>query len=76
MLKDLAQLADYADLDLENLIDEPSDDKMFSKLFYATSVCFDNSGLEWRLKRFARLSLNIIEDEERNHKILSCSESS
>ena len=75
LLKDLAQLSDFADLEAENLIDGSSDDRMFRKLFYATSVCFDNSGLEWRLKRFARSKLNIIEDEERSHKMLSCAES-
>ena len=48
-------------------------DEMFQKLFYSTSVCFDSSGLEWKLKRYAREKLELVKDENTGSLVLSCS---
>ena len=48
-------------------------DEMFQKLFYSTSVCFDSSGLEWKLKRYAREKLELVKEENTGSLVLSCS---
>ena len=67
-------MADFDDLDVESeeRVDIYWGDLMFQKLFYSTSVCFDSSGLEWKLKRFARDHLSIIEIAQTGKFIVSC----
>ena len=45
---------------------------MFKKLFYSTGVCFDSAGREWRLKRFARENLDLVESDDTGEISLAC----
>jgi len=77
LIKDLAVVSDFEDVDVdsEERVDIYWGDAMFKKLFYSTSVCYDSEGLEWKLKRFARDHLDIIEIAQTGKSIVSCTNS-
>ena len=72
LAQDLASVS-YFPSEAEEGIDGHRGDEMFQKLFYSTSVCFDSSGLEWKLKRYAREKLDLVKDEDTGSLVLSCS---
>jgi len=72
LAQDLASVS-YFPAGAEEGIDGHRGDEMFQKLFYSTSVCFDSSGLEWKLKRYAREKLDLVKDEDTGSLVLSCS---
>merc|ERR1711971_800647 len=72
LIKDLASVS-YFPSEAEEGIDSHRGDEMFKKLFYSTSVCFDSSGLEWKLKRYAREKLELVKNENTGSLNLSCS---
>ena len=71
-LQELATLTDFDYLKPEADLDFPLEDLMFQKLFYSTAVCTDQSGLQFRLRRFARKVLVVETEEETGDKHVVC----
>ena len=72
MLQELASLTDFDYLKPSADLDYTWADLMFQKLFYSTAVCTDQSGLQFRLRRFARKVLMVETEEETGDKHVVC----
>ena len=72
MLQELATLTDFDYLKPEADLDYTWADLMFQKLFYSTAVCTDQTGLQFRLRRFARKVLVVEAEEESGDKHVVC----
>ena len=72
MLQELASLTDFDYLKPSADLDYTWADLMFQKLFYSTAVCTDQSGLQFRLRRFARKALVVEREEETGEKHVVC----
>ena len=71
-LQALATLTDFDYLKTSAYVDFTWEDVMFQKLFYSTAVCTDQSGLQFRLRRFARKVLAVETEEESGEKHVVC----
>ena len=72
MLQELATLTDFDYLTPAADLDYTWEDVMFQKLFFSTAVCTDQSGLQFRLRRFARKVLVVETEEETGEKHVVC----
>ena len=73
MLQELATLTDFDYLKPEADLDYTWEEfQKFQKLFYTTAVCNDQSGLQFRLRRFARKALVVETEEETGDKHVVC----
>ena len=72
LLQELATLTDFDYLTPKADLDYTWEDLMFQKLFYSTAVCIDQSGLQFRLRRFARKALVVETEEETGDKHVVC----